>query len=102
MDVYISKSMRVYLIDFNPWTAATESLLFEWAELNEFSTQSTAAPELRIITSQSGIRPTLSFVNSVPYDVVDFSNAAALNELIQKMQESGNIQKPGDSSSDDD
>jgi len=33
-DVFVTKQERVWLVDFNPWEDITESLLFDWDELN--------------------------------------------------------------------
>eukprot|EP01016_Furgasonia_blochmanni_P005368 TRINITY_DN12082_c0_g2_i5.p1 TRINITY_DN12082_c0_g2~~TRINITY_DN12082_c0_g2_i5.p1 ORF type:complete len:357 (+),score=44.07 TRINITY_DN12082_c0_g2_i5:200-1270(+) len=43
MDVYVEKktsngTYKVWLVDFNPWVAFTETLLFDWKELNEIET----------------------------------------------------------------
>jgi hypothetical protein len=52
-DVYVTKTMKVWLVDFNPFALITEPLLFEWHELVEI--EGNDVPELRIIMSQTGI-----------------------------------------------
>eukprot|EP01083_Nonionella_stella_P214824 773722_1 len=36
-DVYVDKSNRVWLIDFNVWAERTDSLLFKWDELMQMA-----------------------------------------------------------------
>jgi len=38
MDIYLTKK-RVYLVDFNPFHEATDSLLFSWDELKQSTHQ---------------------------------------------------------------
>lgn len=39
MDIYRPRSGEVILIDLNPFGESTDSLLFDWRELNEISLQ---------------------------------------------------------------
>jgi len=101
-DVYLhSRSMKVYLVDFNPWSKMTDPLLFSWEEL--FSLQPLSSTkivienqelsieevqekkiEFRIISSQTGIKP-ISFENRAPIEM--FQNHLCLSEVIDSLKE---------------
>jgi len=80
-DAYIvSSSQKVYVVDFSPWLEEIDSLLFEWDELNNWNTEN---QELRIVTSQIGIQPSLTMRSMLPFDMKD----ASLPDLIEKMEQ---------------
>jgi len=68
------------VVDFSPWLEEIDSLLFEWDELNHWNTEN---QELRIVTSQTGIQPSLAMRSMLPFDMKD----ASLPDLIEKMEQ---------------
>ncbi len=74
MDVYVAKhGEKSYIIDFNPFELRTDSLLFDWSELET----ETEYLGLRLITSQMEAshhnQPAYSF-NRLPKDMFDISS----------------------------
>mmetsp|Transcript_29442 Transcript_29442/g.83022 ORF Transcript_29442/g.83022 Transcript_29442/m.83022 type:complete len:376 (+) Transcript_29442:188-1315(+) len=116
MDVFVSKRMRVYIMDFNPVGGTTQALLFEWEELPyslEALAAGSAAPggsggqpwaegevDVRFITQPVAIRPGARAAYGVPYDLVDTSQGSAIDELIKSMQQAAGAS--GGSDDDDD
>jgi len=96
-DVYLTQK-KVYLIDFNPWGGDTNSLLFEWVELDNENVQlegtqenttllDETTPVFRVILKQSGIKPSLAIKSRLPFDLVDVSNESAISEFVQSRHE---------------
>ncbi|KAI8825739.1 D123-domain-containing protein [Fimicolochytrium jonesii] len=93
-DVYINQHNRkVWLLDFNPFSPTTDSLLFSWPEILNAPTQSTSdadlpspptSPPFRIIPSPSltiqSAHPAYS-MNRLPRDAVDLSNGASIDQF---------------------
>ncbi len=77
-DLYVQKNMRVWLVDFNPFGLMTEPLLFDWEELREWNSPQT---EFRIVTSQTGIRPSVSIASRLPYELQDLSILSIQNKM---------------------
>ncbi|KAJ3127312.1 hypothetical protein HK098_006491 [Nowakowskiella sp. JEL0407] len=80
-DVYVSKSnMRVFLVDFNPFSETTDTLLYSWDEILKGDTLS-----MRIVESNSEANMTSQYSsNKVPIDLIDAStNGKTLQELAQ-------------------
>ncbi|GAA5984114.1 hypothetical protein JCM10908_006056 [Rhodotorula pacifica] len=102
LDVYITRDRsRVFVIDFNPFAARTDPLLFSYPELHDLflsslpaptSASSTATephrPELRVVTpssnpaSQSAV-PRYAH-NRYPKDVVDMSEGQSIAEFAKE------------------
>jgi len=84
-DVYIvNDSWRVWLIDFGPWNESTEGLMFDWEELSPQPTWEGVC--VRLVESQSNIRPTLAMTNRLPADLVDVSNGSAIDDLCRQLR----------------
>jgi hypothetical protein len=89
MDVYVSERQgKVYLLDINPFSVTTDSLLFQWEEiLNQPASES---PELRVIESQDQVQgasqPAFS-TNRLPKEGVDLSNGASIEEFAARFHE---------------
>jgi hypothetical protein len=52
-DVYLDKKEKVWLIDFNVWGQRTDTLLFEWAELESLSSD---LPAIRVVETEKQVR----------------------------------------------
>lgn len=88
IDVYVPRPFdKVYLIDINPFARKTDSLLFSWNELVNFTAEDF---DLRLV-SENNVGTFASkehSENQVPKDVVDASlNPNAIRELAAKWTE---------------
>jgi D123 len=84
MDVYISNS-RVYIVDFNPWSQVTDSLLYSWEEL-----VSVTVVELRVIKSRDDpkiIRDVAFSSNRLPLDMFALGDGLTHDELVDKFRD---------------
>lgn len=81
---------KVKLIDFSPFCEETDTLLFEWEELesphNKEEEEVEHLLDFRIITSQGGIIPSQTMRSMLPYDLVDISEGSALSDMIDKIK----------------
>ena len=89
IDVYVSKTRdKVHLIDMNPFSLTTDSLLFEWNDLAEQPHPN--KPYFLVIEGQDEIhganQPAFSS-NRLPKDVIDMSNGASIEEFAAHFQE---------------
>ncbi|CAO3635228.1 unnamed protein product [Cunninghamella blakesleeana] len=90
-DVYIQQDHRkVWLLDFNPFSPTTDSLLYNWDELLKFDTD-LQEPEFRIIGSETeanGLTCTAPRFasNMVPKDVIDLSDGKSIAEFADDFQ----------------
>ncbi|GAA6062768.1 hypothetical protein JCM10212_006881 [Sporobolomyces blumeae] len=96
LDVYLTRDQsRTFIVDFNPFSPSTDSLLFDYSELASFLSRSTsrassspddAAPHevppiLRVVqTEMTGAMPRYSH-NRYPKDVVELSDAQSVAEF---------------------
>lgn len=89
LDVYIPRPFKkLYLIDINPFSRTTDSLLFSWNEL--LSADRDSDYELRIVSenNMSRFASKEHSENHVPKDIVDASlNPESIRELTEKWQE---------------
>ena len=106
-DVYISRKNSIRVVDFNPWSPVTDSLLFSWLELvdfklnNQTSSSSSSSsssyesesnesvirpailPELELrIQENPGVHPTLGLSAQPVEDFLDVSTQEGLAKLI--------------------
>ncbi|CDH58331.1 cell division cycle 123 homolog (cerevisiae) [Lichtheimia corymbifera JMRC:FSU:9682] len=111
MDVYVDRPRhKVWLIDFNPFSPTTDSLLYDWTELVEFNPLDPEfEPEFRIIESVVDSRvcnaPRFA-TNMVPKDVIDLSDGRTVAEFAEEfervMKLAGQQEEDSSSSDDDD
>ena len=105
-DVYRHSAGSVQLIDFSPFGDLTDPLLFSWEELaspefledvdgNEF--QGT----FRFLTSEAGIQPSQHLTNRLPSDLVDLTQGNDINKLVDFLNVSNLIRRPGEESDSD-
>ncbi|GAA5979682.1 hypothetical protein JCM5350_003811 [Sporobolomyces pararoseus] len=90
LDVYLTRDQsRTFIIDFNPYSPSTDSLLFSYSELASLSTSApssssttTTLPILKIVESEgsAGALPRYSH-NRYPKDVVELSEGQSVAEF---------------------
>jgi hypothetical protein len=93
-DVYVTSARAVRILDIAPLGVMTDSVLFTAEELAALC-GADAPPELRIVESQHGIRPSLKSVAGLPYDLtlgaVDAcANVDALVDQLRALQSNNN------------
>ncbi len=89
LDVYLDKSMRVFIIDFNPFYEVTDALWFSWNEICELCEKVQTTPikerriDMRVCESKE---KRVSFKSDsqyrYPVDAVDVTNAEKISEFI--------------------
>jgi hypothetical protein len=76
-DVYLDKSERAWLLDFNVWSIQTDALLYTWDELvNMELPVDTELPELRIVETALEVRQDPLASYRAPMDTVELASAA--------------------------
>ena len=76
-DVYLDKSERVWLLDFNVWSIQTDALLFEWEELVDMDLPvDTNLPELRVVETALEVRQDPLSSYRAPTDTVELASGA--------------------------
>jgi len=93
VDVTRPRKDKVVLVDFNPWSETTDSLLFSWEELEEMSEEDTC---LRYIQESGGVMPHPYRHYSLPRDMVDLASGTDPYKLmdflkIKEKTESGDV-----------
>ncbi|QLQ79144.1 hypothetical protein HG537_0B04920 [Torulaspora globosa] len=105
LDVYIPRPFKkLYLIDINPFSRTTDSLLFSWNELLSETADLDCDYELRIVSENNMGRFASKehSENQVPKDIVDASlNPESIKELTEKWQELLRRQETEDSDESD-
>ncbi|KAJ3195485.1 hypothetical protein HK101_011988 [Irineochytrium annulatum] len=84
-DVYLSKiGGFIYLVDINPFSATTDSLLFTWDEILNATSIST-----RLVTHSNGSNSNQPMFasNRVPKDLLDFSQGATLEGFASRFMD---------------
>ena len=75
-DVFVDKKDRAWVVDFNPWSKVTDSLLYEWSELVSMDLDDVQDPEsgMKIATSEREVKhdPLASY--RAPIDTVDLAS----------------------------
>ncbi|KAI8620420.1 D123-domain-containing protein [Chytriomyces sp. MP71] len=91
-DAYMNRNTRkLYLIDFNPFSATTDSLLFDWDEILSFdTTKNEVGLGLRVVASagEAGqLQQPMYATNRMPKDAIDISDGQTLAEFAQQWAE---------------
>lgn len=105
-DIYRYSPQKILLIDFNPFGAQTDPLLFTWNELvdpalsicdndNEFQ------GVFKYVTSDGGVQPNPSHFSRMPTDIADLACGNDVNKLVDLLNVRNLIQQPGEESDDD-
>ncbi len=87
----VPRGSRVRLVDFNPFSPATDSLLFEWSEILYSSPDGLShSVEFRIVESNEeaqGNQPAYTH-NRLPKEAFDFSgDASTIAEFAQRFNQ---------------
>ncbi|KAI8142590.1 D123-domain-containing protein [Fennellomyces sp. T-0311] len=91
LDVYVERQRRkVWIVDFNPFTPATDGLLYEWSELAQLD-HTQDETEFRIIESEAeanahACRGPRFATNMVPRDMIDLSGGRTVAEFAEEFQ----------------
>ncbi|KAH7938251.1 hypothetical protein HPB49_021981 [Dermacentor silvarum] len=86
-DVYRKRKDVVKLLDFNPFGTHTDSLLFDWEELENFKVdQAAGLPVFRYMKENRGVQPSPYRHYALPRDVVDLCAGEDAQKLIDLMK----------------
>ena len=102
-DVYRRAPGRVLLIDFGPFGAATDPLLFSWGEIVDSVVYCSAEDfggEFRFICDEAGVQPNPYHRNRMPTDVIDLACGNDVNKLVDFLQVRSLIRRQGSDSDD--
>ena len=92
-DVFVDVDDQVFLMDFNPFSPVTDSLLFNWPELyNMRRLGLNRAADFRIRTAQPPMTPTSTMSYGFPKDVVYVNSAEHIDDFIAIAK---SLQQPG-------
>jgi D123 len=79
LDVYVDGKRRVWIVDFNPWSATTAPGLYTWTELRRMPAPSgLSGIDMRVLEHRAQIRPAVGLENHLPADLFDVSNRDAI------------------------
>lgn len=73
-DCYVDKHQKVFLIDFNVWGQSTDSLLFDWEELNEYCFGENHRTVFRLVESEGEVRHNPLASYRAPIDAIDLAS----------------------------
>ncbi|KAJ3148358.1 hypothetical protein HDU86_007467 [Geranomyces michiganensis] len=90
-DVYINqRNRKVWLLDFNPYSPETDSLLFSWPDiLATATTPSSSHPEFRVLQSQAeavGSAHPAYATNRLPRDAIDLSTGETIDSFAERFR----------------
>ena len=69
-DVYLGSSKPVWLLDFSPFSKATDPLLYSWDELHSRSGNAEVGVDMRTVDSEAAVVPSQLAAHCVPADFV--------------------------------
>jgi hypothetical protein len=82
---------RGHIIDFNPYSSRTDSLLFTYKELHSIAEDSNAAPEFRVISSADHPAAASNIPvfqhNMVPLEALTLSAGKTVSEFEEILKE---------------
>ena len=74
LDVYITKSNKGYIVDFNPYSESTDSYLFTREELKDLkATEVVGDCDFRVVTQEKEVKPSKYSGYRGPIDAVDIT-----------------------------
>lgn len=105
-DVYSYSSQKVLLIDFNPFGAQTDPLLFTWEELTNPALLTSDNDDefkgvFKYVTGVAGVQPNPSHFSRMPTDIVDLACGNDINKLVDLLNVRNLIRQSGDESDED-
>ncbi|OEU21530.1 D123-domain-containing protein [Fragilariopsis cylindrus CCMP1102] len=76
MDIYIDKKDRIWILDFNPWSTNTDSLLYDWNELTSMDNDDDHDEDRIRITEAGGsqVKPDPLSSYRAPIDTVNLAS----------------------------
>ena len=87
--VDVAPNYRVWLLDFNPWSPTTDTLLFTWDELTELSHAAAATDawetKWRIVKEKIGVKPDLLSQFKVPVEFAEDPYSKEITEFFEKV-----------------
>ena len=91
-DVYAPKEGSIRLLDINPFSQVTDSLLFSWHEIADgllLCEDSSPGMQgvIRIITHKENIQPSAYLSYRMPRDISDIASGEDVNKLVEFLQE---------------
>jgi hypothetical protein len=95
-DVYIDIKERVWLLDFNVWGSQTDSLLFEWEELQSLGDEGVSFPEIRVVDTEREVHhdPLASYrapIDAIELAAMNGSDAGKFDEFMAMCERPSNI-----------
>lgn len=83
-DIYRQSKDNVILVDFNPFGATTDALLFEWDDLltNSLQIENNQKPVFKFVTNGLGVQPNPYRCYALPQDFVHLSTGEDPYKLI--------------------
>lgn len=94
LDVYVDKSQRVWIVDFNPYGDPTETLLFTYEELDQLAADTAniepeegghpGLADFRIVESQSEVLHSAIGRSRGPVDTPHFGDASSFEEFMKQ------------------
>lgn len=105
-DVYRYSPQKILLVDFNPFGAQTDPLLFTWEELKDPAlcityNDNTFHGVFKYVTSDGGVQPNPSHFSRMPSDINDLACGNDVNKLVDLLNVRNLIRQPGEESDDD-
>ncbi|KAJ3221597.1 hypothetical protein HK099_003357 [Clydaea vesicula] len=92
-DIYLTKDLKPFLLDFNPLEKETDTMLFGWEELRVSNAEEEIKEiEFRIVESQQEANfnssSQMAFsTNRVPKDAIDMSSGVSVIDFMKNMTE---------------
>ena len=85
-DVCLNEDGQVFLLDFNPFSPVTDSLLFTWPELYDLHSRPNVTvdrPEFRVRRERPPMAPASTMPYGFPKDLVRVESAQDIEEFAQ-------------------
>lgn len=90
-DCYVDRKQHVHLIDFNVWGASTDSLLFEWDDLNARFEKNfvvdAETPTFQLVGSEGEVRHNPLASYRAPIDTIDLATDSFGSQSFEKFME---------------
>lgn len=99
VDLYVSRTGSVFIVDFNVFGPPTSPLLFERFNKGHLASDSKELVTLIVENNEGIMRPSFKMYSGLPDDFFSMDNAAAMQEFIEKQQKLQ--QQDGNESSDE-
>lgn len=82
-DVFLQSKTVVKLVDFNPFGAVTDPLLFTWDELSSLQPDDEDKDTMfRFVTSNSGVQPSPFLSSRMPKESMNLTTSEDINKLV--------------------